>query len=95
MHVKKLVTQLLRSAGVRGWQARGNEATQPSERFPTTSEFLGEHARAFIAMPLSQSLDLGCGGIPRNPFQAATSYGVDINSQDKANVVACDLSNSS
>jgi SAM-dependent methyltransferase len=94
MHVKKLVTQLLRSAGVRGWQARGIEATQPSERFPTTSEFLGEHAKAFIAIPLSQSLDLGCGGIPRNPFQAATSYGVDINSYDKANVIACDLSNS-
>lgn len=92
MHVKKLVSKLLLTAGIQGWQGKGHETAQQSERFPTTSEFLSEHAEAFIAMPTTQSLDLGCGEKPRNPFQAAISYGVDINSKNKANVISCDLS---
>ena len=92
MHVKSIVFQLLRKAGVPRWQGWTSESGQPSERFPTASEFLGEHANSFIAKPLTQSLDLGCGTTPRNPFQASISKGIDIDPRNQPNIMSCDLS---
>ncbi len=39
----------------------------------------------------SQSLDLGCGGKPRNPFQAGTLWGVDIVPGTQSQIVQADL----
>jgi len=40
---------------------------------------------------LSQSLDLGCGPNPKNPYHADLVYGIDIRSTDNSNIVAADL----
>ncbi len=39
----------------------------------------------------SQSLDLGCGGKPRNPFQASSLWGVDIAPGTQSQIVQADL----
>lgn len=39
----------------------------------------------------SRSLDIGCGSKPRNPFQAAQLYGVDIRSFPNLGIQAADL----
>lgn len=39
----------------------------------------------------TQSLDLGCGETPRNPFQASKVYGIDISIQRGENIVQADL----
>jgi SAM-dependent methyltransferase len=40
---------------------------------------------------MSKSLDLGCGRIPKNPFNADSVFGVDVFSDDSLNIVAADL----
>ena len=62
MHAKKLGSKLLRIAGIQGWQGKGHEAAQQSERFPTTSEFLSEHAEAFDVTPLIGPVLMRVGG---------------------------------
>jgi SAM-dependent methyltransferase len=39
----------------------------------------------------SSSLDLGCGGIPRNPFKAELLYGIDIRDSANPNIARSDL----
>lgn len=39
----------------------------------------------------SKSLDLGCGGVPRNPFKADLLYGIDIRDSDNPNIARSDL----
>lgn len=39
----------------------------------------------------SKSLDLGCGGIPRNPFKADLLYGIDIRDSADPNISSSDL----
>ena len=39
----------------------------------------------------SKSLDLGCGLIPRNPFNADLVYGIDMRDSDKPNITKSDL----
>ena len=91
MRIKPLLKQLLSSAGVPGWKEWTPGAFQPSERFPTTEEFLGRHAGAFLDRPNSRSLDLGCGQNPRNPFRATYAQGIDIASSSDNRIIGCDL----
>jgi SAM-dependent methyltransferase len=39
----------------------------------------------------SKTLDLGCGGLPRNPFQADLLYGIDIRDSTNPNIAIADL----
>jgi SAM-dependent methyltransferase len=39
----------------------------------------------------SNTLDLGCGGIPRNPFKADYLYGIDIRDSANPNIARSDL----
>lgn len=39
----------------------------------------------------SSTLDLGCGGIPRNPFKADLIYGIDIRESTNLNIARADL----
>ena len=39
----------------------------------------------------SSTLDLGCGGIPRNPFKADLIYGIDIRDSTNSNIARADL----
>jgi hypothetical protein len=39
----------------------------------------------------SKTLDLGCGGIPRNPFKADLLYGIDIRDSANPNIARSDL----
>jgi SAM-dependent methyltransferase len=39
----------------------------------------------------SNTLDLGCGGIPRNPFKADCLYGIDIRDSANPNIARSDL----
>lgn len=39
----------------------------------------------------SKSLDLGCGGVPRNPFKADLLYGIDIRDSGNPNIARSDL----
>jgi SAM-dependent methyltransferase len=39
----------------------------------------------------SKTLDLGCGGVPRNPFQADLLYGIDIRDSANPNIARADL----
>lgn len=39
----------------------------------------------------STTLDLGCGTNPRNPFSAATTYGIDIRENPEKNIKYADL----
>lgn len=91
MPIKTLLNQLLRSAGVPGWEGWTPDSFQPSERFPTTEEFLGRHAPASLDHPNTRSLDLGCGPNPRNPFRAAYAQGIDIVSSGDNKVLGSDL----
>jgi hypothetical protein len=36
----------------------------------------------------SKTLDLGCGGIPRNPFKADLLYGIDIRDSANPNIAS-------
>lgn len=40
---------------------------------------------------MKSSLDIGCGGNPRNPFNVESVYGVDIVSSSNANIKQADL----
>ena len=91
MRIKPLLNQLLSSAGVPAWKDWTPDAFQPSERFPTTADFLGRHAEASLDRPNSRSLDLGCGQNPRNPFGAAYAQGIDIASSGDHRIMGCDL----
>lgn len=91
MGIKLFFVDLLSSAqvpGFKGWTAVPQVA---SERYPTTEEFLERNAKEYLSVPSTQSLDLGCGSIPRNPFNATSSLGVDINPSEDGRVVYCDL----
>ena len=39
----------------------------------------------------STSLDLGCGTIPKNPFEANILFGIDIRKNSEKNIKNCDL----
>lgn len=39
----------------------------------------------------SSTLDLGCGGVPRNPFKADLIYGIDIRDSTNSNIARADL----
>jgi SAM-dependent methyltransferase len=39
-------------------------------------------------------LDLGCGPLPRNPFEAGHAHGIDIRRSDNESVLSADLKNS-
>ena len=39
----------------------------------------------------SKTLDLGCGGVPRNPFKADLLYGIDIRDSANPNIARSDL----
>ncbi|MFM1759774.1 MAG: hypothetical protein RLY75_1045, partial [Pseudomonadota bacterium] len=39
----------------------------------------------------SSTLDLGCGGMPRNPFKADVLYGIDIRDSANSNIARADL----
>ena len=39
----------------------------------------------------TRTLDIGCGGNPRNPFGVDEVHGLDINGFPEKNVIACDL----
>ncbi|MEB3333466.1 MAG: class I SAM-dependent methyltransferase [Cyanobacteriota bacterium] len=92
MGIKVLVNQLMRASGHPRWKGWTQEPGTPSERFPTTEEFLATHVRTHLDIPLTSSLDLGCGMSPRNPFRAAISKGIDLNPHEENGIVACDLS---
>ncbi|MEB3301466.1 MAG: class I SAM-dependent methyltransferase [Cyanobacteriota bacterium] len=81
----------LKTIGFPGLQHWKPERDDPSLRFPTTEEFLREHANGLISKPDSHSLDLGCGTSPRNPFGAEVSRGVDIRPSEDLSIVGCDL----
>ena len=59
---------------------------------PVTSvdELLSRHYAPTSAK--TQTLDLGCGGNPRNPFQATELFGVDIRGDLEGNIRQADLS---
>jgi SAM-dependent methyltransferase len=92
MGIKVLVNQLLRASGHPKWKGWTQEPSAPSERFPTTAEFLATHVSAYLDVPMTSSLDLGCGRSPRNPFHASISRGIDLYTQEENGIVGCDLS---
>jgi SAM-dependent methyltransferase len=91
MGVKLTIVNLLSLAQVPGFKGWTKIPQVASERYPTTEEFLDSNAKEYLGLPGTQSLDLGCGSIPRNPFNATSSYGVDINPSEDGRVVYCDL----
>ncbi len=91
MRIKTLLNQMLSSAGVPGWKGWTPDTFQPSERFPTTEDFLGRNAAAYLDRADSRTLDLGCGQIPRNPFRASLAQGIDIASSSDNRIMGCDL----
>lgn len=44
-----------------------------------------------IGLKKSSTLDIGCGGIPRNPFDADLQFGIDIREDLQRNVQGIDL----
>lgn len=42
-------------------------------------------------MPLNRSLDLGCGPVPKNPFNADEVHGIDVQADAGGRVLAADL----
>ena len=60
-------------------------------QYNTLDKFLADsHIEKLINN--SRSLDLGCGSIPRNPFQADQLFGVDLRNDMPASVRRADLS---
>lgn len=46
---------------------------------------------SILGLQNSKTLDLGCGGTPRNPFKAENFYGVDLFEQSDQNIEVADL----
>lgn len=40
---------------------------------------------------MTRSLDLGCGPVPKNPFNATEVHGIDVQADAAANILAADL----
>ncbi|MFM7643070.1 MAG: hypothetical protein ACKO45_16195 [Cyanobium sp.] len=91
MWIKTFLLRSLTAIGSPGLQQWTQGQGVPSERYPTTEEFLQDHAGGCLAKPLAHSLDLGCGPSPRNPFGAKVAKGVDIRASEDLNIVGCDL----
>lgn len=70
-----------------------NQSKNLRKRYPRASSveaFLSNHYTPTSAK--TQTLDLGCGNIPRNPFQATELFGVDIRCNLEGNIRQADLS---
>jgi SAM-dependent methyltransferase len=50
-----------------------------------------KYSASILGLSNSKTLDLGCGGTPRNPFQAENFYGVDLFEQSAENISVADL----
>jgi SAM-dependent methyltransferase len=59
-------------------------------RAASVEAFLNNHYTPSSAR--TQTLDLGCGNRPRNPFQATQLFGVDIRDNPEENIRQADLS---
>ncbi|WP_254216871.1 class I SAM-dependent methyltransferase [Synechococcus sp. CCY 9618] len=59
----------------------------------TSDDFLQQHQQAQEPLAEASTLDLGCGTVPRNPFKAGRSHGIDIRNIPEHGVVSADLSN--
>lgn len=53
--------------------------------------FLEPHRQALTLSAGTATLDIGCGGRPRNPFQATESFGIDIRGDGLQNIRYADL----
>ncbi len=59
--------------------------------FGDLEKFCADYAARTRTAATTQSLDLGCGTTPRNPFNADTLFGVDIREDLSHNVKPADL----
>ena len=51
----------------------------------------GQFSSSTLGLSNSSTLDMGCGTIPRNPFGADHSYGIDIRDIPEKNIKCADL----
>jgi len=91
MGLKPLLLNFLSLAEVPGFKEWISIPPGAGERHPTKEEFLERNAKALQNLPHSQSLDLGYGNNPRNPFLATTSKRVGINPSEDERIITRNL----
>ena len=85
----QVTKKLIRKAAIYAQRAITLLASQYGTT-PSTQHLANKHNTKPVPAD-AISLDLGCGGIPRNPFQASKIYGVDIRSGLGSNIKQADL----
>ncbi|MEY4467952.1 MAG: hypothetical protein RIR21_1745 [Pseudomonadota bacterium] len=53
--------------------------------------YFDKYSAVALSSSNSTTLDIGCGTKPRNPFSAATTYGIDIRENPEKNIKYADL----
>ena len=71
--------------------SKSNESLDKIRRIRNLDALYARYKPENLALIESTTLDIGCGTIPRNPFQANTQWGIDIREDLDNNVKSVDL----
>jgi len=71
--------------------SKSNESLVKIRRIRNLDALYARYKPENLALIESTTLDIGCGTIPRNPFQANTQWGIDIREDLDNNIKSVDL----
>lgn len=71
--------------------SKSNESLVKIKRIRNLDTLFDRHSSSTLGLIESATLDIGCGTVPRNPFQANTQWGIDIREDLDNNVKSVDL----
>lgn len=71
--------------------SKSNESLVKIKRIRNLDALFDKHSSSSLGLIDSITLDIGCGTIPRNPFQANIQWGIDIREDLDINVKSVDL----
>lgn len=71
--------------------SKSNESLVKIKRIRNLDTLFDRHGASSLGLIESATLDIGCGTIPRNPFQANVQWGIDIREDLDNNVKSVDL----
>lgn len=71
--------------------SKSNESLVKIERIRNLNALYDRYSPSSLGLMGSSTLDIGCGMIPRNPFQANDQWGIDIRENLDNNIKSVDL----
>ncbi len=60
-------------------------------RVDSAELYFSTYSAIALGLHNSSSLDIGCGAVPKNPFEASSAFGLDIRHSDAPNMKNADL----